>query len=102
MACCAQGPEIFGMHDNAEITSAIAETTLILETALSLQVRLTRSRVCAGVYCYCCELTDGVRAAQPRDTGAGGESWDVRLARLASDIRCARARVRGGRSRRRR
>jgi hypothetical protein len=28
--------EIFGLHDNAEITSAINNTNAILETALSL------------------------------------------------------------------
>lgn len=32
-------PEIFGMHDNAEITSAINNTNAMLETALSLQPR---------------------------------------------------------------
>jgi len=29
--------EIFGLHDNAEITSAIGSTNKMLETALSLQ-----------------------------------------------------------------
>jgi len=34
-------PEIFGMHDNAEITSAINNTNAMLSTALSLQPRKT-------------------------------------------------------------
>ena len=33
--------EIFGMHDNAEITSAINQTTEMLDTALTLQPRAT-------------------------------------------------------------
>ena len=33
--------EVFGRHDNADITSAINQTDLILETALSLQPRAT-------------------------------------------------------------
>ncbi|RLN86374.1 hypothetical protein BBJ28_00005009, partial [Nothophytophthora sp. Chile5] len=33
------GPEVFGLHDNANISTAIAETSLLLESALSLQPR---------------------------------------------------------------
>ena len=33
--------EIFGMHDNAEITSAIAFTNALLGTALALQPRVS-------------------------------------------------------------
>ncbi|KAF4316938.1 hypothetical protein BBO99_00008166 [Phytophthora kernoviae] len=34
-----EGPEVFGLHDNANISTAIAETNLLLESALSLQPR---------------------------------------------------------------
>eukprot|EP00753_Platysulcus_tardus_P001929 PLAT11596.21.p1 GENE.PLAT11596.21~~PLAT11596.21.p1 ORF type:complete len:1541 (+),score=910.45 PLAT11596.21:361-4623(+) len=55
-----EGPELFGLHDNAEIASAIAETQGLLETTLSLQ---------------------------PRAGGGGsGGSWMDKLSELASDI----------------
>ncbi|KAH9098913.1 hypothetical protein LEN26_016540 [Aphanomyces euteiches] len=54
-----EGPEVFGLHDNANISCAIAETNLLLESALSLQ---------------------------PRSSGGGGKSWDQSLAEVASDI----------------
>ncbi len=34
-------PEIFGLHENADITSAINDTNTLLGTALSLQPRVT-------------------------------------------------------------
>ena len=34
-----EGPEVFGLHDNANISCAISETNSILDTALSLQPR---------------------------------------------------------------
>lgn len=34
-----EGPEVFGLHDNANISCAISETTSLLSTALSLQPR---------------------------------------------------------------
>jgi dynein heavy chain, axonemal len=52
-------PEVFGLHDNADITSAIAETNEMLATALSLQ---------------------------PRSSGGGGKSWEETLTELAVDI----------------
>jgi len=52
-------PEIFGMHDNAEITSAINNTNAMLGTALSLQ---------------------------PRSTGGDGKSADSVLQELAQSI----------------
>ncbi|RHY56820.1 hypothetical protein DYB38_001612 [Aphanomyces astaci] len=54
-----EGPEVFGLHDNANISCAIAETNLLLESALSLQ---------------------------PRSSGGGGKSWDQSLAEAAADI----------------
>lgn len=54
-----EGPEVFGLHDNANITCAITETNLLLDTALSLQ---------------------------PRSAGATGKSWGETLEELASDI----------------
>uniref|UniRef100_K3WFJ4 Uncharacterized protein n=1 Tax=Globisporangium ultimum (strain ATCC 200006 / CBS 805.95 / DAOM BR144) TaxID=431595 RepID=K3WFJ4_GLOUD len=54
-----EGPEIFGLHDNANISCAIAETNLLLESALSLQ---------------------------PRSSGGGGKSWDQVLEETAHDI----------------
>ncbi|TYZ61102.1 hypothetical protein PybrP1_000394 [[Pythium] brassicae (nom. inval.)] len=54
-----EGPEIFGLHDNANISCAIAETNLLLESALSLQ---------------------------PRSGGGGGKSWDQVLEEAAHDI----------------
>jgi dynein heavy chain len=54
-----EGPEIFGLHDNANISCAIAETNLLLESALSLQ---------------------------PRSSGGAGKSWDQVLEETASDI----------------
>jgi len=35
--------EVFGLHDNADITSAISATDTILGSALSLQPRATSS-----------------------------------------------------------
>jgi dynein heavy chain len=35
----SEGPEVFGLHDNANISCAIAETNALLGTALSLQPR---------------------------------------------------------------
>jgi len=52
-------PELFGLHDNANISCAIAETNLLLDTALSLQ---------------------------PRTTGGAGKSWEETLTDLAYDI----------------
>lgn len=55
-----EGPEIFGLHDNANISCAIAETNLLLESALALQ---------------------------PRSEGGGaGKSWDQTLEETAHDI----------------
>ena len=34
-----EGPELFGLHDNANISCAISETSSLLDTALSLQPR---------------------------------------------------------------
>jgi dynein heavy chain len=54
-----EGPEVFGLHDNANITCAIAETNALLDTALSLQ---------------------------PRSAGGEGKSWGETLDELARDI----------------
>jgi len=53
------GPEVFGLHDNANITSAINETNIMLGEALSLQ---------------------------PKEAGGAGQTWDEKLAELSSDI----------------
>jgi dynein heavy chain, axonemal len=55
----AEGPECYGLHDNAAITSAILETTSTLGKALSLQ---------------------------PRSTGGAAESWESKLSKTASDL----------------
>jgi len=55
----SEEPEIFGLHENADITSAIQSTNSLLGTALALQ---------------------------PRTTGGEGKSWDEALMELASDI----------------
>lgn len=52
-------PELFEMHDNANITSAISETMALLNTALALQ---------------------------PKTSGGDGVSWEDQLKTLASDI----------------
>lgn len=54
-----EGPEVFGLHANANISCALSETSLLLETALSLQ---------------------------PRSAGGGAKSWDSTLGELAEDI----------------
>jgi dynein heavy chain len=54
-----EGPEVFGLHDNANITCAITETNALLETALSLQ---------------------------PRQASGEGKSWGETLDELARDI----------------
>ncbi len=54
-----EGPEVFGLHDNANISSAISETNLLLETALSLQ---------------------------PRSDGGSGKGWGEILGELSHDI----------------
>ncbi len=51
-------PEVFGLHPNADITTAIAETNSLLSTTLALQ---------------------------PRTGGAEGSSWESTLAKLAGD-----------------
>ena len=54
-----EGPEVFGLHENANISCALAETDALLSTALSLQ---------------------------PKSGGGGGASWDSIIAGLAEDI----------------
>ena len=54
-----EGPEIFGLNENANISFALAETDALLSTALSLQ---------------------------PKSGGGGGASWDSIIAGLADDI----------------
>ena len=54
-----EGPEVFGLHDNANISCAISETNALLDTALSLQ---------------------------PRALGGEGKSWGEMLDELAKDI----------------
>jgi dynein heavy chain len=54
-----EGPEVFGLHENANISCAISETNLLLDTALSLQ---------------------------PRAVGGSGKSWGETLQELAADI----------------
>jgi len=52
-------PEVYGMHENADITFAMQETSYVLSTVLSLQ---------------------------PRSAGGAGLSWDEQLLALAKDI----------------
>lgn len=54
-----EGPEVFGLHANANMSCALSETSVLLDTALSLQ---------------------------PRSSGGGGKSWDCLLGELAEDI----------------
>ena len=54
-----EGPEVFGLHDNANISCAISETNLLLDTALNLQ---------------------------PRSVGGVGKSWGETLQDLSVDI----------------
>lgn len=54
-----EGPEVFGLHVNANMSCALSETNSLLDSALSLQ---------------------------PRSAGGGGKSWDNMLAELAEDI----------------
>lgn len=54
-----EGPEVFGLHANANMSCALSETNSLLDSALSLQ---------------------------PRSAGGGGKSWDSMLAELAEDI----------------
>lgn len=54
-----EGPEIFGLHENANITCAFSETNALLDTALSLQ---------------------------PRAVEGEGKSWGETLDDLARDI----------------
>jgi dynein heavy chain len=55
-----EGPEMFGLHANANITCALAESTSLLESVLSLQ---------------------------PRSSGGGeGDSWDTQVSNLAIAI----------------
>lgn len=54
-----EGPEVFGLHANANISCALSDTNALLEAALGLH---------------------------PRSSGGGGKSWDSVLAELAEDI----------------
>merc|ERR1711871_1617710 len=54
-----EGPEVFGLHDNANISCAIAETNALLDTCLLLQ---------------------------PKESGGSGKSWAEELEELAQDI----------------
>jgi len=54
-----EGPEVFGMHENANIAASVAESTHLLSTALSLQ---------------------------PRTAGEAGESWEEQLIRISQEI----------------
>jgi len=54
-----EGPEVFGLHDNANISCALSETSALLLTALSLQ---------------------------PRSSGGEGKGWGEILGELAVDI----------------
>jgi dynein heavy chain len=62
----SEGPEMFGLHDNANITCAINETNSLLDTALSLQ---------------------------PRAAGGAGKSWGETLSELARDISAKQPKV---------
>jgi dynein heavy chain len=55
----SEGPEVFGLHENANISCALTETNTLLQTALSLQ---------------------------PKSSGGEGKSWDSTLQELAKDI----------------
>jgi dynein heavy chain len=55
----SEGPEVFGLHGNANITSAVTETNSLLGKALSLQ---------------------------PKTTGGSEMSWDEKLGMLSADI----------------
>jgi dynein heavy chain len=54
-----EGPEVFGLHENANISCAISETNALLDTALSLQ---------------------------PRSAGGEGKTWAETLDELAKEI----------------
>lgn len=54
-----EGPEVFGLHENANISCALSETNALLDTALSLQ---------------------------PKSSGGEGRSWGETLDELAKDI----------------
>ena len=54
-----EGPEVFGLHENANISCAISETLALLDTALSLQ---------------------------PRSAGGEGKTWAETLDELAKEI----------------
>lgn len=54
-----EGPEVFGLHPNANMSCSLSETSVLLDTALSLQ---------------------------PRSSGGGDKSWDSLLGELAEDI----------------
>jgi dynein heavy chain len=55
----SEGPEVFGLHDNANISCAVAETNELLDTMQSLQ---------------------------PQTGGGAGKSWDQILAELSVEI----------------
>merc|ERR1719502_1551670 len=54
-----EGPEVFGLHDNANISCAISETNMLLSSALSLQ---------------------------PRSSGVAGKSHEETMGAMATDI----------------
>jgi hypothetical protein len=46
-----ESPEVFGLHENADISSAMLETSLLLTTSLSLQVRAPWCALCVVELC---------------------------------------------------
>ena len=71
-----EGPEVFGLHDNANTTFALAETDALLTTALSLQSKSGGSGGGGG------GGGDG-----GSEVGDGGQqSWDALIAGVADDV----------------
>ena len=78
------GPEVFGLHDNAEISCAIDEATALTTTAVMLQPRSSAAAATPPSATASAQST--ASSAVPAATASSVSTADAALAALAADI----------------